>query len=247
MATVPTDSGLFLPTGRRQDRLTEIAVMVAGAGSLLLVWLAIGDPLVLLIWAALLFGVIALGLLLRGRAIERVAASADTAQLDRALLSALVADFEEAVAITDRSGKLVTANALFEDSFGGLVTPPSFGVGLAAESQLIDAVRAAWRDGEARLDALETNGSRFALHLRRMGSADDYLLWRFQPHGMEHIVRTVHRFVGGDGGDGLGRAGVMMALVDADGLVLCANGALTERSCVIGSLFFHELLWEGVV
>jgi len=225
--------------------LAEAAVMVAGAASLLLVWFAINDPMVLLIWAALLFGAIALGLLLRGRAVERAAATGDMIQLDRALLSALIADFEDAIAITDRSGKLVTANALFEDSFGGLVTPPAFGLGLAAEEQLVDAVRAAWRDGESRLEELEAHGTRFALHLRRAGSDDDYLLWRFQPHGMDHVVRTVSRFVGGDGGDQLGRAGVMMALVDADGILLSANGALIERSGTIEGQAFHELLREG--
>src|SRR3546814_4777016 len=53
----------------------------------------------------------------------------------------------DAVAITDRAGRLVCANDRYEALFGGLPTPPGLPVGDSDVSLLAAAGRAAWRDG----------------------------------------------------------------------------------------------------
>ena len=228
MASLPNASLLFLPGRQALDRVTLFAVAVAALGSLALIWLAIRDSVVVLVLAALLLAALSIVILLRRRPAMQVPAEAT--QADRSLLSTLIADFDEAVAITDRSGRLVTANLIFEDCFGGLAAPPSFGLGAMAEAKLGGAARAAWRDGEATIEDVEAIGTHFSVSLRRAGAADDYLLWRFRPHGLDHRVRSISRFIGGEGGDALGRSGIMVALVDSYGMILSANGALIERS-----------------
>src|SRR3546814_3710041 len=55
----------------------------------------------------------------------------------------------DAVAITDRAGRLVCANDRYEALFGGLPTPPGLPVGDSDVSLLAAAGRAAWRDGRS--------------------------------------------------------------------------------------------------
>jgi two-component system, cell cycle sensor histidine kinase and response regulator CckA len=245
MASIPDDTTLFPKVSNPAERLPSIAAMGAAFASLFFVWLAIGDPIVVAILAAILCIATAAMLLLRSRTTVATPAQPLTSSIDRGLLGALIDWSEDAIAITDHSGRLVTANPLFEDMFGGLATPPAFGLGLEAETRLAAVARAAWRDGEAQLDDIDANGSRLTLRLVRVGSSDQYLLWRFQRHGLDHMVRAARRFIDGDGGDGLGRAGIMTALVDGRGVILAANGALTERTRTGTGESFQDLLVEG--
>ena len=241
MSPAPIEAAL-LPRARTVDRRTHAIIAVAALGSLLLIWFAIGDPMIWLMLAAARLAAIALSAAFRSNTMGRSLGPGAVPPVDRGLLSALIAQSEEAIAITDQSGRLVTANTLFEDCFGGLVTPPAFGLGAEAESRLAAVARAAWRDGAAELDDLNANGAHFGLHLDRVGSADDHLLWRFQPHGLDHMVRVVRRFIEGEGGDRLGRSGIMAAIVDSNGDILAANGALIERTKATKGQPFQDLL-----
>jgi len=245
MASVPGEK-LSLSSKDAQDRLAYAAVAAAALLSLLLLWLALHNAVALLAGAATLFAVVAFGLIVR-RTTEgpMPAAPDDTRRTDRALLSVLLDDAGEAIAITDRLGKLITANRLFEDYMGTLAAPPSLGLGAAAEARLTAAARDAWRDGEARVEGLIANGNEFVLRLVRAGANEDYLIWYFQPRGQDHAVRSALRFVEGEGGDRLARSGLMIALVDSTGLLLAANGALKERSGAEVGEPFQSTICEG--
>jgi two-component system cell cycle sensor histidine kinase/response regulator CckA len=242
MASTPSDPTLLPANLNGPDRRAYAIAAMAAIGSLLLMWFAIGDPMVWSMLAAVMLAAIGVAALLRRHAMSGSLTPAATASIDRGLLSALIAKSEEAIAITDHSGRLVTANSLFEDCFSGLPTPPAFGLGVEAESRLAAAARAAWRDGAAELDDIDVNGTHFSLYLDRAGSAEEYLLWRFQPLGHDHMVRMARRFIDGEGGDRLGRSGVMAAIVDANGTILAVNGALSERAKVVTGQAFQDLL-----
>lgn len=245
MASIPTETALLPASRDGADRRTYALAAIAAFGSLLLLWFAIEDALIWLVLAAILCAAFGVAILVRRQAAVGPLSASVAPPVDRGLLSTLIAKSEEAIAITDHSGRLVTANGLFEDCFGGLPTPPAFGLGIEAENRLAAAARAAWRDGAAELDDLNINGTHFSLHLDRAGSSDEYLLWRFQPHGLDHIVRMARRFIDGESGDRLGRSGVMAVIVDANGTILAANGALIERTGAVAGQAFQDLLISG--
>jgi two-component system cell cycle sensor histidine kinase/response regulator CckA len=247
MASVPSRLSPSLPAPQAGGRLRHAAVGAAGLGSLLLVWLAVRDLVVLIAAAALLLAVLAVALLLRrsDNAQASWSGSDDVAHNDHALLNALIDNGNEAIALTDRSGRLVTANTRFEDIFGGLVTPPSFGLGTRAEARLTDAARSAWRDGDAVLDDIEVATARLALQLTRIGASEQFLLWRFRPEGETHALLEARRFIDGDGGSRLGHAGVMTALVDENGILISANGAMMKRSGIMLGQQFEDVLTHG--
>src|ERR1044072_1571064 len=59
-----------------------------------------------------------------------------------------------AVAITDRNGRLICASCQFGEWFPGYPTPPQLKLAGPDVERLTAAGRAAWRDGEARVEGL---------------------------------------------------------------------------------------------
>ena len=66
---------------------------------------------------------------------------------DWALVREAADNGDVAVAVTDRVGRLVCANALHESWFGGPTAPPALGLSEADTAALTQAGRVAWRDG----------------------------------------------------------------------------------------------------
>lgn len=247
MASIPSQLLSAAPADRLAGRLGQAAAVLAAIGSIALLWVAIDDPMIVLVFAALTLAVLAVILLVRStaHASARGSTIADAADGDPSLLNALIDDAEEAVAVSDRLSKLMTANKRFEELFGGLATPPSFGLGAKAEGRIAEAVRAAWRDGMATLDGIEAASARLTLQLVRVGTSEQYLVWKFSPEGETHAVSQARRFIDGPSGNRLGQAGVMVALVDDDGVLLSANGALVERSGARPGRSLEEILTHG--
>jgi two-component system cell cycle sensor histidine kinase/response regulator CckA len=77
----------------------------------------------------------------------------------------------DALAITDRAGRLVCANDAYEALFEGFPTPPGLSLDDAGNAALADAGRAAWRDGIAQVDRLNARNlclsAQIASSLRR--------------------------------------------------------------------------------
>jgi two-component system cell cycle sensor histidine kinase/response regulator CckA len=103
-------------------------------------------------------------------------------------------------------------------------------VGPGGVSQLTAAGREAWRDGLGTVDLIEANGARHAVRIIRTGRSEDHLLWRFVRHRTLDLRAEARRLIEGDGGDRLGEAGIMAALVGGEGRVRSANRAFIARS-----------------
>ena len=145
---------------------------------------------------------------------------------DPALLRAALDATEEPAAITDRSGRLIAANAAYIDRFGAAAMPPALpGLDLHAET-IAAAGRAAWQEGSA---AVELGATRISLGVTRAGVGQDHLLWRIGDGRGEGRTDAL-RLIGGGFGERLGRAGLMAALIDERGRVLVSNRVFAMRA-----------------
>ena len=157
-------------------------------------------------------------------------ATGEAAAPDWTMLRAAVDHDDVGIAVTDRAGRLVCANDLFATWMGGFVTPPGLPLEGRGAELLKNAGRTAWRDGEGGADDLLVG----TLHLRaqvvRTGLAEDYLVWRFSTVERLDLVTEISRHLDGPAGRTLGQAGIMAALVNAEGRLRVANHAFLLRA-----------------
>ncbi len=150
--------------------------------------------------------------------------------IDWALVRAAADQDDVALAITDRSGRIVCANPAHEAMFGGTATPPGLPVDASDVNRLTTAGRAAWRDGRAEAPGITRDGRHLDADVMRAGAAEDCLIWRFRPSGgVDHISQALGA-VEGDWGDRLAEAGIMVALIGAEGRIRAANRPLIIRA-----------------
>jgi two-component system cell cycle sensor histidine kinase/response regulator CckA len=135
-----------------------------------------------------------------------------------------------AIAVTDRAGRLVCASDLFGQWFSGYPTPPGLSPDQAQTENLSIAARAAWRDGEAKVEGLSHGALNLEVDIARTGRSEDYLLWRFTPVRAPSALDDVHRVLTGEAGRQLGEAGVMAVMIGAEGRIRAANGAFLLRA-----------------
>ena len=136
----------------------------------------------------------------------------------------------DAVAVTDRAGRLVCANSAYETLFDGLPTPPGLPLDGDGVARLGDAGRAAWRDGTGRAPALARDGMPLTATVTRAGDEADMLVWRFVASAGDDLVETAAAMIAGPAGDRLGAAGIMLALIAPDGRAGSANRVLAHRA-----------------
>ncbi|MEK6637455.1 MAG: hypothetical protein AABY88_05150, partial [Pseudomonadota bacterium] len=136
--------GGFSPATGERGLLLIVAV-AALLSALLLLWVA-GD---VVLAAAFMAGVLAIGaLIFAGSRLFPVRAALQP-EFDWSLVREAADNDEVAVAVTDRIGRLVCANALHDSWFGGPLAPPALGLSTADEAALMAAGRIAWRDGRS--------------------------------------------------------------------------------------------------
>ncbi len=136
-----------------------------------------------------------------------------------------------ALAVTDRKGRLVAANAHHDALFGGAATPPALPVDPASIAALTQAGKAAWRDGHATATGVVREGRSLDVEVVRVGAADDCLIWRFRASaGAADVLARAVDAIDGSWGTRLGEAGVMVALIGGEGRVRAANGPLVMRA-----------------
>ena len=242
-------------------------VALALVASVALVWLVTREPLLTAIFAGSL---LALGALTAALALRRTpAATGDLAEPDWSVTVAAIERADTAVAITDRAGRLVCANALFERSFGIGAAPPRLPLADAALERLALATRNAWRDGHAvaeRLsgdDAEERTGEAVSWRcdIARAGRGEDFLVWRLSAAAEADPLAALVTAVEGRLGRLLTQAGLAAALVDPAGVIVTANAGFVERASgdpaltaelgagptldVIGADFFALLRRDG--
>ena len=149
---------------------------------------------------------------------------------DWGLARAVTQTSRDAVAITDRGGRLVCANDLYETLFGGFPTPPDLTAKEGSVSALASAGRAAWRDGEAQVAQLRLDRQTVSVEITRAGDRQDMLIWRFERAADANRVDRLTDALAGDLGDRLGAAGIMAAMIAPDGHILAANPVFSHRA-----------------
>ncbi|WP_445326745.1 ATP-binding protein [Sphingobium sp. AN558] len=135
-----------------------------------------------------------------------------------------------AIAVTDRAGRLACASDLFGEWFPGYPVPPALSADAALSDSLSVAARAAWRDGEARVQGAAHGALRLDIDIKRTGRAEDYLLWRFTPVRAPSAIDDVQRLLTGDAGRQMGEAGIMAVMIGGEGRIRAANGAFLLRA-----------------
>jgi two-component system, cell cycle sensor histidine kinase and response regulator CckA len=213
--------------GNARARLALWGVFAAALlTGLLLLWLT-GDWIVAASFAAT--GVMMAAILLFVRQVQPATGQARV-DFDWALVREAADNDELAVAVTDRAGRMVCANALHESWFGGPQTPPALGLADDGDSLLVAAGRAAWRDGKAAVPRLRRDLMVFDAEILRGGRSEDHLIWRFRASMTLDLAIEAKRLIEGDAGRRLGEAGMMAILIGPEGRIRHATPAFTIRA-----------------
>ncbi|MEA3031204.1 MAG: two-component system, cell cycle sensor histidine kinase and response regulator CckA [Sphingomonadales bacterium] len=217
-------SAASLAIGGRPPRRLDPSVVLFGLAGLasagLLLW-AVGDPVFA---AAFLAGLIGAGgalLLVRRRPAAMALASAETGQ-DLALLRDALdsAGPALALAVSDEGGRMISANRAWTGWFGADALPLA----------LARAAPTARRDKAVQISPINVAGRTYEGEVRLAGAGEGRLLWRISRADNEDLAREARRLITGEAGRRMGEAGLMVAVVDAAGTILAANGAFAVRA-----------------
>ncbi|MBO6526369.1 PAS domain-containing sensor histidine kinase [Erythrobacter sp.] len=207
-----------------------LGILVACFVSVGLVWMVGQQSIVALAYGGALVAILLTLLLmarLRGAPVEELAFQADWS-----VTSAAMENRRRGVAIIDRANRLVCANSTYVDWFDGETAPYDLPFDEPSREAIIDAARDAWRDGKAKADELQLSGSeaQYRLHVDRSGRGESYLVWRFAEIREERSYDGLAERLSGRLGDVISRAGLELALVAPDGIVLTTTPGLAERA-----------------
>jgi two-component system cell cycle sensor histidine kinase/response regulator CckA len=208
---------------RVSDRTLLIAVLFAAVGSASLIFWGSGDGLMASGFAAMTLVLAAL--LQVFRTLYPPVASAQV-DFDWALVREAADNGNVAVAVTDRMGRLVCANALHESWFSGPTAPPALGLSDADTAALTQAGRVAWRDGRFLLRGLRRDLMTFDAEVMRGGRNEDHLVWRFNAANAIDLAAEAKRLIEGPAGVRIGEAGIMAVMIGAEGRVRSASRSL---------------------
>ncbi len=137
---------------------------------------------------------------------------------------------DAAVVITDRAGRLVCANALYEEWFQTDEPPAKLPLDEPSAEQLAKVMRAAWRDGQAEADLLENEHGRWSALVKRSGRGEDFLIWRFTRVVSKDLAADTVRMLGGKIGRALSRAGFAAAIVTPEGIIQHTSAGFALRA-----------------
>ena len=144
---------------------------------------------------------------------------------DWALVREAADNLATALAITDRGGRLVCTNALYDEWFG-----PGAPTDIAAEGgDLVAVGKAAWRDGRAA-GAARARRRDVAVEVARGWQGEDCLIWHFREGARGNPALALPALIAGDWGDRLAAAGIMAVLIGGEGRVRAANRVFVLRA-----------------
>ncbi len=135
-----------------------------------------------------------------------------------------------AIAVTDRTGRIVCASDQYGEWFPGYPVPPEIKVSVRDQERLVAAGRAAWRDGEVEVLGVLRGSLQLDLNVVRTGRVDDYLLWRFASVRQASVMDDYLRIIEGEAGKQISAAGVMCVMIGGEGRLRAANQAFTLRA-----------------
>lgn len=205
--------------------LPALAAILAGIGASAIVLLTLNDRAIAIGFVAT--ALLALGVIVAARRLLRAETVVER-ETDWSVAHALAAIADDALAVTDRSGRLVCANARYEALFGGWPTPPGLPIADTLVSELELATRRAWRDGRARFDSIQIGGAAISVRVERIG--EDALVWRFAGVQTLDLVAHIEGLIAGATGDRLAGAGLMVVMVTPEGRVRSANRVFRLRA-----------------
>jgi len=221
-------SAMLAPSAGRQ-RLPAFAV-IAGATllSALILLVVLEQPVIAAGFAAMLIGVAAL--IWYSRRLFPAVEADESVTLDWSVTRAAADAAGLAVAITDRTGRIVCATDQYGEWFPGYPTPVEVKVSTRDQERLAEAGRAAWRDGNAEVHELLRGSLHLDVEVQRTGRGDDFLLWRFLTVRQASILDDYLRVVEGEAGAQMSQAGIMCALIGNEGRLRAANPAFVLRA-----------------
>ncbi len=209
------------------------AIGLAFAASVVALWFVTHQPSAVLAFAA---GLVVLGglalVLSRGREQQE---HEDFTLPDWSVTVAAIEATGAAIAISDRAGRLVCANSRYQGWFGAANAPPRLSVDEASLERLSRAARAAWRDGQARIDLIEegehaAGKRRWRGEARRAGRGDDFLVWEFSSIEASDPVADLVAQLDGKVGRALASSGIAAAIVDPDGIIRGASVGFAQSA-----------------
>jgi two-component system cell cycle sensor histidine kinase/response regulator CckA len=215
-------------TGKKDNRLAlPLLILAAGLSAGLIFW-AVGDWALGAGFGAAILGASAFAFLLRPTGETPLVTS--TAVPDWSVARAAANTSGVAVAITDRSGRLLCASDLYGEWFPGCPAPTAIAFDAVGEDVLTEAAREAWRLGESECEGLNRGALHLDAQLVRTGLSEDYMLWQFRPISQVSIVDELTRVLVGEVGLQFGEAGVMAAVIGAEGRIRGANESFVLRA-----------------
>jgi len=165
---------------------------------------------------------------------------------DYSLVGSALGLTRDPAALTAGDGSLLIVNAAYRERFGGGRSPLALGVDDEARNGLEMARAMASRDGAGCVAGIATEAGSSPVEVDQVGTHGDLLLWRFPDPSAPDILTAVARRVEGSTGEQLASAGVLVVVVDINGLVLAANAPFVERAFSadqrIGSVHLGDLV-----
>ncbi|MBY0519459.1 MAG: response regulator [Sphingomonas sp.] len=211
----------------QSTRAAALAAGGAGLAAALIILFAIGNIVVAAGFLAA--AVVLAGVVIAARMAQPRAAAAEP-DLDWSIAHLLADASSDAVAVTDRGGRMVCANDAYRVQFDGYPTPPNLPIGEPGVAALAAAGRAAWRDGSGAVAKLSTPAGPIAASITRAGQTEDMLVWRFRgAEGMDLAARA-EAMIAGPIGNRVAAAGLMLCLLDTDGRIKAANRVFRLRA-----------------
>ncbi|MBA3511325.1 response regulator [Sphingomonas sp.] len=210
--------------------LVPALVGAAALTGALLAWL-LGYPLVAAgIAVAGLAGAIAVRL--ADRRSEPAIPQSATLSLapDYSVIGSTLGLSREPAALTDCDGGLLVANSAYRDRFGGAGSPLKLGTDADSSQSLQLVWTMAVRDGGGCVTGVSTASGATAVEVERVGSSGELLLWRFPKASAPNPMTVAAKQVAGPIGERLAAAGMLAALVDADGRLVAANRSFASRA-----------------
>ena len=209
-----------------------VGLVAAVVVSIFTVWLIGGNGIVATVYAGGLVA-LAIGALAMAR-MHGAVPGESLAQPDWTVTAAAIGNRRQAIAITDRANRLTCANDTYGEWFGQPEPPADLPFPDRGRSAIAQAAKAAWRDGRGGIEELIWSEGdrerRFRVKVLRAGRGEDYLVWRISEIVVEHSFDGLAGRVSGPLGAVMSRAGVEIALVAPDGIVLANSPGLAERS-----------------
>ncbi|MFT9099117.1 MAG: response regulator [Zymomonas mobilis subsp. pomaceae] len=148
---------------------------------------------------------------------------------DLALLQAIIENDQEAIVINDRSGKIWAASSLYTQWFPTLGDPSEFAESPSEKALFEQALRQVWRNGISLFTWGRDTGDRYKISIQRAGIHNNYLIWRLIQDNTAKLSKNIQILIEGEISTSLAEAGIMTALLDAQGHILTASPILTFR------------------